>query len=127
MNCKQYAKILIEEEKSQKDFSEFFNNFINFLKEKGGLKLLPKVLVEVENLVEQENRNNKTKIILKDKSFLEKYKKDISKLSDNFNIESLEVEENKNIVGGFILKNKKSKLDNSYKKKLLSLYGNILK
>jgi F0F1-type ATP synthase delta subunit len=126
MNYKKYAKILIEEEKNQKTFSDFFDNFINFLKEKGELKFLPKILVEVENLMEQENKNNKTKIILKDKSFFEKYKEEIQKYSEKFNVNNLEIEENKNIINGYILKSKKFKLDNSYKKKLLNLHKKIL-
>lgn len=126
MNYKKYAKILIDSEKSEKNLSEFFDNFINFLKEKGELKFLPKILVEVKNLLEKERKNNKTKIILKDKSFFEKYENELKSFSKSFNIESMEIEENKNIVGGYILKNKKFKLDNSYKKKLLNLHKKIL-
>jgi F0F1-type ATP synthase delta subunit len=127
MNYKKYAKILVESEKTEKDFSDFFDNFIKFLKEKGELKYLPSIFSGVEKILREESADKKTKIVLKDKSFFEKYSKEIKEFSENFNLENMEIEENKNIIGGYILKNKKYKVDNSHKNRLLTLYNKIIK
>jgi F0F1-type ATP synthase delta subunit len=46
----------------------------------------------------------------------------LGKYSKYFDLDNLEIKEDKKITGGYILKNKKYKVDNSYKKKLLNLY-----
>ena len=127
MNYKKYAKVLVEAEteKNKEDFEKFFNNFLEMLKKKNQIKILPNILVEVERLVAENKKDKKSTLILKDKTFLEKYKNQISNFSDKFDIDNLEIVENKNIIGGYILKNKKYQIDNSYKKKLLNLYNKI--
>lgn len=126
MNYKRYAQILVDAEKDEKNFPEFFNKFINILKKKDEIKLLPNILLEIEKLDLQEKKNKKTKIILKDKSFSERYEKEVKKLSEEFDTENLIVEENSNVIGGYILKNKNFKIDKSYKKSLLEIHKRIL-
>ena len=126
MNYKKYAQILIKEENDSKSFEIFFDKFIKFLHTRDEIKILPDIFSEVEKISEQNKKNQKTKVILKNKSFLEKYKEEIDNFSDKFDVRNLKIEENKNIINGFILKNKRFKLDNSYKKRLLNLYNKIL-
>lgn len=127
MNYKNYAKILVEAEKTEENFENFFDKFIKLLNKKGELKQLPNILHEVENILEREKRSNKTKIILKNKSSFEKYKNEIENFSQNFDLQNYQIDEDENIIGGYILKNNKFKVDNSYKNKLLNLYEKITK
>jgi len=128
MDYKKYAKVLVDaqEQKSENEFEKFFDNFLQILKKKNQIKILPNILKEVEKLLAENKKEKKSVLIVKDKSFAEKYKNQISKFADKFDIENLDIVENKNIIGGYILKNKKYKIDNSYKKRLLDLYNKIV-
>ncbi len=128
MNYKKYAKVLVgaENEKNKEDFELFFKNFLEILKQKNNIKFLPKIFLEVEKILLENKNNQKSILVLKDKKFLEKHYDEIKEFSSDFDLEQMEVIENKNIIGGYILKNKKYQIDNSHKKKLLNLYTKII-
>ncbi len=128
MNYKKYAESLYSFYQSNppEKFEGFFDNFIRYLQKKNKIILLPKILREIKKNIQIEKNNLKSKIILKNKNDFAKYQDKLNKYQDFFNLKELEIIENKNIVGGYILKNKKYKIDNSYKKKLLSLYNKIV-
>ena len=125
---KTYAKLLLGEfrNKSSQDFDEFFRKFIALLKSKKQLSLLPKIYKEIKQLSKTNKNRDKTILIVKNKQILDNLEKEISKYSDVFDLENLEIQEEKNIVGGFILKNNKNILNNSYKQKLLALYKKLI-
>ncbi len=129
MNYKTYAKALFESflEKSESEFDSFFENFIATLKNKNKISLLPKILNEVKKYFELAKKQDITEIILKDKKDLEKFKDKLNEMSDKFNLDDLKITENKNIVGGFILKNSRYIWDKSYKEGLLKLYKKLIK
>ncbi len=114
-------------EKNEKDFSEFFENFISSLKEKGMIKILPKVLREIESLEEKSKNDSKTTLILKDKSIFDEIKSELDKHSETFNLGELDIQEDEAMVGGFVLKDKKNMLDRSYKTALINLYNRMVK
>jgi len=129
MNYKTYAKALFEAflEKNETDFDKFFTNFIENLKAKDKISLLPKILKEVKKYFELAKKQDFTEVILKSEKDLEKFKEKMSQFSDKFNLDNLKIVENKNIVGGFILKNSKYIWDKSYKQGLLKLYKKLTK
>jgi F0F1-type ATP synthase delta subunit len=129
MNYKKYAEVLIEaeQEKSAEDFDVFFKNFLAILKQKNQTKTLPSILLEVKKLDIQLKKDNKSILIVRDKSFADTYKEQILEFSDTFDIDDVEVVEDEKIIGGYVLKNKKQQIDNSYKKRLLDLYSKIIK
>jgi F0F1-type ATP synthase delta subunit len=109
MNYKNYAKALFESflEKDENEFDKFFENFIKELKNKDKIKLLPKILREVEKYIKLAKKKDITEIVLRNKDELEKFQEKLSAVSKEFNLDELKIIENKNIVGGFILRNSK--------------------
>ncbi len=128
MDYKKYAKILFltSKEKSQEEYEKFLNNFFLFIKNKRQEKLLSQIYSEVEKLIDQDKKENKTTLIVKDKNKINEIIEKIQNFDQYFETENIEIKENKNIIGGFIAKNQKYILDNSYSTKLLKLYNKII-
>jgi F0F1-type ATP synthase delta subunit len=91
------------------------------------IKVLPKILKEVEALEEKNKNDSKTILTIKEKSIFDELKSELDKYSDTFNLEGIEIVEDKNIVGGFVLKDKKNMVDKSYKTALISMYNKMVK
>jgi F0F1-type ATP synthase delta subunit len=72
-------------------------------------------------------KGNLTEVVVRDKRNFDSWKDEINKLSKEFDLEEINIVENEKIIGGFILKNSKKLLDNSYKTKLLRLFEKISK
>ena len=125
----QYAKTLYSAflEKDQKDFDIFFDSFIQTLKRKKILKVLPKILNETIEIERIEQKANKTTLTMKNKDIFSEIKDKINLYKDNFDLENMEIKEDENMIGGFILKNNKNILDNSYKTKLVDLYKEMIR
>ena len=128
MDYKKYAKVIFSAFKEQQkdDFESFLNKFFLLIKSKKQEKFLIKIYQEIENLIKQEEKDNITTLVVKDSKDAEKYKKELEKFEKYFQTENIRIKENKNIVGGFLVKNKKYILDNTYKTKLLKLYNNFI-
>ncbi len=129
MNTQKYAKVLFDafETKDKKEFEVFFQNFMDLIKFQKKQSFLPQIYKEVQKHLELKKADMKTVLTLKDKSDFEKYQDRLEKLKDYFNLDDLKIEENKNIVGGFILQNKKHTVDHSFRTKLLKMYNNLIK
>ncbi|MCK5588974.1 MAG: F0F1 ATP synthase subunit delta [Candidatus Pacebacteria bacterium] len=127
MNYKKYAKIIFQasQEKTEGELNIFMQNFFSLLKEKKEVKILPKLYNELEKIIQEEERSNQTIIILKNENLLNTYKEELKKFDNTFNQENIKIQKNENIIGGFIAKNKKYTLNNSYRKKLFELYQKI--
>ncbi len=110
----------------EKEREVFFDRVILWLKKKKMIKILPDILKEIERKEKEELKLKKSKLILRSKKDFDDFKEEIEKYKDYFDLNNMEIKENENIVGGFILKNKKFKLDFSFKKKLLELYNKII-
>jgi F0F1-type ATP synthase delta subunit len=69
MNYKFYAKALFEafSEKEEKEFESFFGNFIQELKRKNRLQILPKILKEVGKYFDLAKKGNLTEVVVRDK------------------------------------------------------------
>jgi len=128
MNFKNYSEVLYRAflEKSEEEFDIFLKKFIKQIKIKKISKILPKIFKYLEKKIEIEKNKDKTVLILKSKDEFEKNKKVIEKYKNIFNLDNLELKEDKKIIGGYILKNSKKMLDNSYKNKLLKMYKKII-
>ena len=128
MDYKKYARVLLDnfEQKKEAEFEVFLSNFLHLVRKKNQLKLLPKIFKTLERLIEEKRKAKKTFLILRDKEEYQKILDSLKKFSGHFDLNNLEIRENKNIIGGYILKNKFFKVDNSYKKKLLELYRKII-
>ena len=129
MNYKSYAKAVFEVflNTESTEFDNFFQKFISELKLKNRISLLPKILKEAQNLIDIEKKSESTEIVLKNKDEFLKFENKVKELSNNFNLDDLKIVENKNIVGGFILRNSKYIFDKSYKKGLLKMYQKLTK
>jgi len=127
MNEKIYTEVLfnnfLENQKNPEKFKSFFDNFVLFLKSKDLQSLLPKIVKNLENKIENNEEKNKTVITVKEASDVKKLSSQI--MNSNFNLDHIEIVENKNITGGFIIQDNKKMLDNSYKTKLLQAYKHI--
>lgn len=108
------------QEKSEQEFDTFFDNFIALLTKKNHHMLLPGILKKVETLEESNKASNKTVLVVSNTKRLEEYKKNLA-LSGVFDGE-VTVQEDLNIVGGYIAKNKTTMIDNSYRTRLLKMY-----
>ena len=126
--AKIYAQTLMhaQSEKSESEMEVFFNNFINALKAKHEEKLLPAIIKELESLQERAVKGSGTTLIVRDAQDAEKYTAELKKHSELFNTDSLNVIEDKKIVGGFIAKNTTTMLDKSYKKGLVEMYKRLV-
>lgn len=129
MNYKNYAKALFESfsVKNEVEFNKFFENFILELKSKKRIILLPKILKEVKKYIELAKKKDVTEVVLKDKRDLEEFQNSINEVSEKFNLDDIKIIENKNIVGGFILRNSKYVFDKTYKQGLVKLYKKLVK
>jgi len=127
MNEKIYTEVLfnnfLENQKNPEKFKSFFDNFVLFLKSKDLQSLLPKIVKNLENKIENNEEKNKTVITVKEASDVKKLSSQI--MNSNFNLDHIEIVENKNITGGFIIQDNKKMLDNSYKTKLLQAYKHL--
>ena len=128
MDYKKYAKLIFNI--SQKNSSDYLNSFLNkmifYLKEKKQIVLLPRIYNELKKLFEKENKLKSSVLILENNKNLLGYKKELQKYENIFNLKNLKIEINKNIIGGFVIKNRKNILNNSHKKKLLDLYQKFI-
>ena len=115
MNYKNYAKVLWESFKNtkEKDFIIFLDKFFIFLDSKKENKILPKIYKEIEKLIQIDKLSSRTTITLKTKEEIHAYEQGLEKFKNKFNLNNLTIKENKNIIGGYILKNKDYSLDNS--------------
>jgi len=127
MNEKIYTEVLfnnfLENQKNPEKFKSFFDKFVLFLKSKDLQSLLPKIVKNLENKIENNEEKNKTIITVKEASDVKKLSSQI--MNSNFNLDHIEIVENKNITGGFIIQDNKKMLDNSYKTKLLQAYKHL--
>ena len=114
-----YAQTLVHMQNTNPDnFS--FEKFIGLLKEKNHYKMLPAILEQVQNIQSQKGAD-KTTLVVRDASAVSEMQSQLDLYKEEFGTE-YEVVEDKNIVGGFILKNKTNMLDQSYRTRLLTMY-----
>ncbi len=125
---KKYSEILFLAyvEKNEKDFLEFFDKFLFFLKNKNKEKIVPKTISLFEKKIENFEKNKKTKIVFGKKEDKEKALLKISNFKENFDPQNIVFEENKNLISGFVLKNKFYKYNSSAKDKIFELYKNLV-
>ncbi len=118
-----YAQTLLH--MSQENPDNFpVDNLVGLLQAKGQYKMLPEIIQKYQQLLEQES-SDKTTLIVRDSSVITDMQSQLDLHAEQFGTE-YKVVEDKNIVGGFILKNKTSMIDNSYRSKLLVMYKKLI-
>lgn len=103
----------------------FMGSFVAYMNAKKLQKMLPAILKQFELIQERKKSGKGTTLIIRDNAALEQINKELAEYKASFNLEDLQVVTEKNIVGGFILKNKTSMIDASYRKALLALYTKL--
>lgn len=123
-----YAQTLMhaQRDKTEPEMNAFFDNFISALKAKHEEKLLPAIIREFESLQNRLTKGTGTTLTVRDAQDAEKYKLELAKHGDLFNMDEVNVVEDKKIVGGFIAKNSTTMLDKSYKKGLVDMYKRLV-
>ncbi len=121
---KKYAKalfdLLLKADKDKQD--KVIKNFVELLKAKGKVKLLPKVLFELGKLYEKHEESMPHIYYTKD-SDLKAAKEKLAVLELS-NTPVKEVKDQQ-LIGGFKIKSKNFVFDASYKKFLLDLYDKL--
>ncbi len=108
-----------------KGVDSFMGSFVAYLNAKKLQKMLPAILKQFEFIQDQKKTGKATTLIIRDDAELAKVTKELDEYKQAFNLEDLQVVTEKNIVGGFILKNKTNMIDASYRKALLALYTKL--
>lgn len=123
----QYAQTLIKasREKTSEEFNTFFEKFVALLKEKHHYKSLPAILRKVEQLSRGSDSRAKTIMVVRDAAQEGEYKDILKEHEEVFGSE-YDVEVDENIVGGYVLKNRTHRIDNSYRSKLVKLYQRLV-
>ncbi len=128
MDKKIYTEVLIqyflENKNNSENFENFFKKFIGYLKSKDKYSLLPAIVEEFEKELKTKKEKNKTILTVREADDVKKFSKEI--MDSGFDIENVEIVEDKNITGGYVLQDNEKMFDNSYKTKLLEIYKNII-
>lgn len=125
-NAQIYAELLDQMYATNpKGIDAFMGSFVAYMNAKKLQKMLPAILKQFELIQERKKSGKGTTLIIRDNTALEQINKELAEYKASFNLEDLQVVTEKNIVGGFILKNKTSMIDASYRKALLALYTKL--
>lgn len=121
-----YAQTLHKaaQKKDSDSFDSFFTKFVAVLKTKGHSKLMPAVLRSLQSIDKTNKSAQSSVLIVRDASQKEALKEQLAQEGELFG-ENTRVVEDKNVVGGYILKNKTSMIDKSYRSKLIGLYKKL--
>lgn len=122
-----YAQALLEmlRGKALPEQEELFGRFVAYVKSRGHERLLPKIMRRLEaarsaaksEFIVEVGRTNE----------IEKYKEEIKRLSkEYFSIEPTSPVVNESLVGGYRITGKSGRVDQTYRRKLLTLFENIL-
>ncbi len=117
---KKYAKAFFDLIKESDNKDEVVTRFIAFLKSKSKLKLLPKVLHELEKLMEAESKLA-PKIILGS----EKAKSAALKDAEMLGVSEAQIIQDKKLIGGYKIKAQGFVWDSSYRRYMLDLYEKL--
>ena len=117
---KKYARALFEllKEKDVKD--DVIKRFLAYLDAKSKLKLLPKILHELEKLIEADAKRA-PQILLGN----EKAKDAALKTADMLGVKEAPVKTDEKLIGGFMIKGQNFLWDASYRRFLLDLYEKL--
>jgi len=116
---KKYAKALFEILKgaSESELADKFSAFAEYLKKSGKAKLLPKVLRELERILQKEAKNAPKVYFAKDAD-----ESKAKEIAQKLSIDSPEFVKDEKLIGGVKVKSGTKLYDASYKKYLLDLY-----
>lgn len=121
MNPKSYALAITKAIKEGFDPTTAVKNFIEVLKRRGTLKLLPKVILQLEQIENRERAHLPTLSVANNSDFNAALKNSGVKESDvTKNIDET-------LIGGYKLEQNGKLTDTSHKKSLLELYYKITK
>ncbi len=117
---KKYAKALFELLQSSENKDELLSKFFDYLKQKGKIKLLPKIVLELERLIEKKEKAS-SKIIVAS----EKFKEQAEKAAQMLGVDSSDIRIDDRLIGGYQIKSKDFIWDASFKAYLLQLYNKL--
>ena len=121
---KKYAKALFDliKDKSEAEVEKTFEDFLRYLKEKQKIKLLPKIMAELEKLYQKAAKSAPKLYIAKEED-AEK----VAKKAEAFALAKTVIVKDPEIIGGFKIKTKDFIFDASFKRYLLDLYETLRK
>ena len=123
MDAENYAKALISAAKTEKDTDALLAHFLDVLKKRGVLGLLPKILTILEHAINRDKSQKATLVLARDSDkdkILEAVGDDFGKISTLK--EDLNIKIDESIIGGYRLETSGDLIDESYKSRLLSIY-----
>lgn len=126
-NSKYYAQALKEIIRDGKGNEETIGvSFVNLLKKKGHIKLLPQILKEFEKFSEKDIDTKQVVLTVARIADENRFKSDALQYITGFDEGHLKTKIDESLVGGFKIETKDIVVDASYKKKLLNLYREII-
>jgi F0F1-type ATP synthase delta subunit len=125
MRTKDYIDATYDLVKAGGNESETLTKLKSYLERKGLSKLYPSVLRGLMEKVRRKNASTRTKIVLARESDASLHKDEIASAVASIGVTEHDVVIDDTIIGGFIVKGKNERLDQSYKHKLLHVYHKI--
>lgn len=124
INAKQYAKAL----HGGSVDSGFINGFLELVKARGHVRLLPRILLEFEKLEQVSDGDGSVSVTVAREGDLEKLKSDIRMRVKELGVAEGDVvtEVDEKVVGGFIVKGRDTLIDMSHRSMLIGLYKKLV-
>lgn len=103
-------------------------NLLAVLRRKGHIKLLPAILSAYKELARNKEVVGHTTIRVAQKSDAEKFKSNIEDYEQKLDFHAVDahIVEDASIVGGFTIERRGKEVDQSYRKRLVTLYRKII-
>jgi F0F1-type ATP synthase delta subunit len=104
------------------------SRFRVFLKARGHETLLPGIVRELQSLVGEKSSVSRARIHIVRKEHLERFTDELSRYARelSFDPAGVDIIEDPDIVGGFIIETGTHRIDGSFRKRLLNLYRRLM-
>lgn len=102
---------------------ERFAQFLSVLKNRGHEALLPQILSVYER--ELEEKGKRTILTVASEKDAQKALKELESHKETFDLEHLETVVDDSLIGGFVVRNQDTILDQSYRRALIGLYQKV--
>ena len=123
-----YAQALYKSSRGKSDLAPLFVNLKAILERKGHSRLLPQIAREYEKLLHRGAVEDQGVLEVAHKADVTHLKAQIEAACAELNLDesALDVRENKELIGGFLLRKKSVQIDGSYRRRLIELYRQLV-
>lgn len=125
MRVTDYSKAVSELIRDGMTFDTALTNLKRMLQARGHTRLYRKILTLLIIDSEKEEKENAVTLILAHKEDEAKYSKEIKEARTMGNTETHQTRIDQTIIGGFIIQGGQQRIDQSYKRRLLTLYRSL--